>query len=105
MIASVALVASLAVACPPSGGAAQGPFVSTPEIAKAIYLAIRRGQGFGLGPQRNERVVVTDIGDHWEVYSTPLVRVHGRLVPLQGGGFGMNINRCSAAISHVGGIR
>jgi len=90
--------------CPPSGGYIQGPFAPTAATARTIYSAVR--DAVAPGWSKDQRLVVHDAGDHWEVCSVIRARgEHGRYVHLQGGGFGLQIDKCTAAVSKVGGIR
>lgn len=88
--------------CPHSGGYIDGPFVPTAATARRIYLAVLDAVAPDLRSQRHLRVVVEDEGDHWSVYSSaPVETESGHLVMLQGGGLGLEINKCSGAISNV----
>ena len=92
--------------CQPSGGYINGPFVPTPSAARRIYYAVRDAVASDFRLMKNTSVKVVDEGDRWDVYSVVLVRnAAGRLTPAQGGGFGMEINKCTGAVSGVGGIR
>lgn len=89
----------------PEAGAIPGPFVATETTARAIFSAIRESVGFGRG-RKEERIIVTDRGGHWNVYSVLRVRgADGRYTDLQGGGLGMEIDKCTGAVSRVAGIR
>jgi hypothetical protein len=104
--AEPAVSSAIGLTCPPSGGYIQGPFVPTAATARRAYFAIREAVAPDFRFTKRERLVVEDKSDHWEVSSVLHERdKQGGEVPLQGGGFGLDINKCTGAVSGVGGIR
>lgn len=92
--------------CGLSGGVIAGPFAPTPSVARHIFSAVLGGLRPPAPPLEHTRIVVDDKGDRWEVYSVVLRRTRsGRYGPAQGGGYGMTIDKCTGAVSRVGGIR
>ena len=92
------------LACPYSSGYLQGPFVPTADAARQIFAAIRNAIAPEYSAAKRTSIIVDDKGDHWEVYQ----RIHvvdraGKTVDLMGGGgLGLEIDKCTASISHVG---
>jgi hypothetical protein len=106
LVAAPEAGAGAVAACGPSGGVIDGPFVPTASVARQVFSAVLSGFRPRLRAPGRTRVVVDDKGDHWEVYSVALRRDRtGRYVAAQGGGYGMNIDKCTGAVSRVGGIR
>lgn len=83
-------------------GYIDGPFVPTEGAARRIYLAARDAIAPGQRSM-NLQVKINDEGDHWSVYAIRRVRQqdHGLVVVQGGGGLGLQINKCSGAVSNA----
>jgi hypothetical protein len=68
-----------------------------------VYLAIRDAIAPALRRQPKARVLVDDKGDHWAAYSSvPVKTENGHLVVVMGGGgLGLDIDKCTGAVSHA----
>ena len=89
--------------CPPPW---KTPLVPTKATAKAIYLAVGRGQQIPMFKDY-PIVMVEDKGDHWSVWQErgkppPTPKANEVIVSAGGGQLSMDIDKCTGAISNVG---
>ena len=89
--------------CPRLGGYLDGPFVPTAEVAREIYVAVRNAIAPSYRSAKHAPVVAEDKGDHWEVSQRiPVRNESGKLVDVMGeAGIGLDIDKCTGAISHA----
>jgi len=89
----------------PNEGYISARLVPNAHAAESIYRTVARA----LSPKAFQKypiVVVTDEGDHWGVYQKnndpPPKPIPGAVVVTAGGGeLGMDIDKCTGAISHA----
>src|SRR5882757_3368657 len=89
------------IKCSKTEGYIGGPFVSTRQAARQIFLAVARE----IAPDKVKQypvVTITDAGDHWEVSqatqpSTDPAPPNSISVDAGGGGVYMRIEKCSGA--------
>ncbi len=91
-----------ALRCPHTAGFIDRAFVPNPEIAVAIYKAVRLGIGNGPN-ERFPEIEVTDEGDYWQVMEnrTPVPPRDPMTKEFGGGQLYMRIDKCTGAISNA----
>lgn len=93
-----------ALSCPIRWGEPGKPLVTSPETAKAIFLAVEKDFFPGADPKTYPGVDTHDYGDHWAVFRwrPPVKLADGSTEVTEGGGqLELSIAKCDAAISNV----
>jgi hypothetical protein len=90
--------------CPDRWGKPGRPLVSTPETAKAVFLAVEADFFPAADPKQYPQVEAEDEGEWWSVYRyrPPEAQPDGSVGVTRGGGqLSLKIAKCDARITEV----